>query len=157
MLLAMNVRSIDCGECVMAGTDTCDDCVVTFILRREPGEALVIDAEEERALVVEGLENSELGGGEIVAGDVGRDVSRDREIGAGETQCGFLALSQVTPLVVDHGSHQVVDPGGPGSCGGLARRLPTRRSVSRRSFRRNAPQRGQRRSSRESASRGETV
>jgi hypothetical protein len=46
----MNVRSIDCGECVMAGTDTCDDCVVTFILRREPGEALVIDAEEERAL-----------------------------------------------------------------------------------------------------------
>ncbi|MCU1465207.1 MAG: hypothetical protein JWM72_1135, partial [Actinomycetia bacterium] len=28
----------------------CDDCVVSFILRREPGEALVIDAEEERAL-----------------------------------------------------------------------------------------------------------
>jgi hypothetical protein len=50
MLVGMNVRSIDCGECVMAGTDACDDCVVTFILRREPGEALVIDAEEERAL-----------------------------------------------------------------------------------------------------------
>ena len=50
MLVGMNVRSIDCGECVMAETDACDDCVVSFILRREPGEALVIDAEEERAL-----------------------------------------------------------------------------------------------------------
>jgi hypothetical protein len=50
MLAAMNVRTIDCGDCVMAGTDACDDCVVSFILRREPGEALVIDAEEERAL-----------------------------------------------------------------------------------------------------------
>jgi len=46
----MNVRTIDCDECVMAGTDACDDCVVRFILRREPGEAIVIDAEEERAL-----------------------------------------------------------------------------------------------------------
>jgi hypothetical protein len=46
----MNVRTIDCDECVMAGTDACDDCVVHFILRREPGEALVIDVEEERAL-----------------------------------------------------------------------------------------------------------
>jgi hypothetical protein len=46
----MNVRTIDCDECVMAATHACDDCVVSFILRREPGEALVIDAEEERAL-----------------------------------------------------------------------------------------------------------
>jgi len=46
----MNVRTIDCDECVMAGTNACDDCVVRFILRREPGEALLIDAEEERAL-----------------------------------------------------------------------------------------------------------
>jgi hypothetical protein len=50
MLGGMNVRSIDCGECVMAETDACDDCVVSFILRREPGEALVIDADEERAV-----------------------------------------------------------------------------------------------------------
>jgi hypothetical protein len=34
----------------MSGTSACDDCVVTFVLRRRPGEALVIDAEEERAL-----------------------------------------------------------------------------------------------------------
>lgn len=46
----MQLRTIDCDECVMAGTNACDDCVVSFILRRVPGEALVIDAEEERAL-----------------------------------------------------------------------------------------------------------
>ena len=50
MLSVMNVRTIDCDDCTMAGTTACDDCVVSFILRREPGEALVIDAEEERAL-----------------------------------------------------------------------------------------------------------
>jgi len=44
MLAAMNVRTIDCGDCVMTGTDACDDCVVSFILRREPGDAVVIDA-----------------------------------------------------------------------------------------------------------------
>jgi len=44
------VRSIDCGDCVMAGTTACDDCVVTFICGRRPGEALVIDVEEERAV-----------------------------------------------------------------------------------------------------------
>jgi hypothetical protein len=41
---------IDCDECRMQHTSACDDCVVTFILGREPGDALVIDAEEERAV-----------------------------------------------------------------------------------------------------------
>lgn len=41
---------IDCDECVMQGTDACDDCVVTFISGREPGDAIVIDVEEERAV-----------------------------------------------------------------------------------------------------------
>jgi len=50
MLAAVKVRTIDCDTCAMAGTGACDDCVVSFVLRREPGEALVIDAEEERAL-----------------------------------------------------------------------------------------------------------
>jgi hypothetical protein len=58
MLSGMNLRTIDCGDCVMAGTSSCDDCVVSFILRREPGEAIVIDAEEERAL--RSLENGGL-------------------------------------------------------------------------------------------------
>jgi hypothetical protein len=44
------MRSIDCEECVMAETTACGDCVVSFILRREPGEAIVIDSAEERAL-----------------------------------------------------------------------------------------------------------
>ncbi len=34
----------------MAGTSACADCVVTFIVNREPGDAVVVDADEERAL-----------------------------------------------------------------------------------------------------------
>jgi hypothetical protein len=41
---------INCDDCVMQHTDTCDDCVVSFIVDREPGEAIVIDEEEERAV-----------------------------------------------------------------------------------------------------------
>jgi hypothetical protein len=41
---------ISCSECVMEGTDACGDCVVTFLCAREPGEAVVIDVEEARAL-----------------------------------------------------------------------------------------------------------
>jgi len=46
----VRVRTIDCEDCVMAGTDACDDCVVSFIVSREPGDAVVVDAAEERAL-----------------------------------------------------------------------------------------------------------
>jgi hypothetical protein len=41
---------IDCDDCRMLGTDTCDDCVVSFIVGREPGDAVVIDVAEERAV-----------------------------------------------------------------------------------------------------------
>jgi hypothetical protein len=34
----------------MRHTDACDDCVVTFICDREPGDAVVIDATEARAV-----------------------------------------------------------------------------------------------------------
>jgi hypothetical protein len=40
---------IDCNDCAMQGTDQCTDCVVTFILR-EPGQPVVVDADEARAL-----------------------------------------------------------------------------------------------------------
>ena len=40
----------DCDECVMEGTSACDDCMVTFLVGRERGEAVVIDAAEEREL-----------------------------------------------------------------------------------------------------------
>jgi len=42
--------TIDCGECVMRATEACDDCVVSFLVDREPGTALVIDVAEERAV-----------------------------------------------------------------------------------------------------------
>ncbi len=42
--------TVDCNECVMQGSDTCRDCVVTFICDREPDDALVIDADEARAV-----------------------------------------------------------------------------------------------------------
>jgi hypothetical protein len=48
--MAKQPLTIDCGDCVMAGTTVCDDCVVSFIVKREPGDAVVVDADEERAL-----------------------------------------------------------------------------------------------------------
>ena len=41
--------SISCDECAMQHTAHCRDCVVTFILGREPDDAVVIDAQEARA------------------------------------------------------------------------------------------------------------
>jgi hypothetical protein len=41
---------IDCDECVMRDTRACDDCVVTFLANREPGTAVVFDADEARAV-----------------------------------------------------------------------------------------------------------
>lgn len=40
---------LDCGTCAMKDTDACDDCVVSYILRRPEG-AVVYDAVEERAV-----------------------------------------------------------------------------------------------------------
>ena len=42
--------TISCDDCTMQGTQACEGCVVTFICDREPQEALIIDAAEERAL-----------------------------------------------------------------------------------------------------------
>lgn len=41
---------ISCDECVMEGTSACEDCVVTFLCDRDPGDAVVIDVTEIRAL-----------------------------------------------------------------------------------------------------------
>jgi hypothetical protein len=41
---------IDCDDCAMQHTQTCDECVVTFICRSEPSTAVVIDVAEARAL-----------------------------------------------------------------------------------------------------------
>lgn len=42
--------TISCDDCVAQGTDACADCVVTFICHREPDDALIIHADEERAV-----------------------------------------------------------------------------------------------------------
>jgi hypothetical protein len=41
---------VDCDECLVRDAGTCDSCVVTFILGRDPRDAVVIDVEERRAL-----------------------------------------------------------------------------------------------------------
>jgi hypothetical protein len=42
--------TIDCECCELQGTDACADCVVTFLLGREPEDAVIIDADEARAM-----------------------------------------------------------------------------------------------------------
>jgi hypothetical protein len=42
--------TISCDDCRMQHTSACAECVVTFICDREPGDAVVIDAVEARAV-----------------------------------------------------------------------------------------------------------
>lgn len=42
--------TIDCECCALQGSDACEDCVVTFLLGREADDAVVIDADEARAM-----------------------------------------------------------------------------------------------------------
>lgn len=53
MILSMNdlvSLTISCDDCAMQESDVCADCVVTFLCNREPGDAIVIDAAEARAV-----------------------------------------------------------------------------------------------------------
>jgi hypothetical protein len=50
MMGRMENLRIDCDECVMQATNACDDCVVSFIMGRTPGDAIVVDVAEQRAL-----------------------------------------------------------------------------------------------------------
>ena len=42
--------TISCDDCVARHTDACADCVVTFVCDRQPDDALIIQADEERAV-----------------------------------------------------------------------------------------------------------
>lgn len=42
--------TIDCDECVMAGTRACDDCVVSYIVNRGTGSCMIMDLDEVRAV-----------------------------------------------------------------------------------------------------------
>jgi hypothetical protein len=46
----MRTITVECESCVMRDTDACGDCVVTFLVDRDPDDAVVIDAEEARAM-----------------------------------------------------------------------------------------------------------
>jgi hypothetical protein len=48
--MAGDVLRISCAECTMEGTDACAECVVTYLCARAPGDAVVIDVTEIRAL-----------------------------------------------------------------------------------------------------------
>ena len=42
--------TISCDDCELQASDACGDCVVAFVLNREPDDAIVIDVEEMRAV-----------------------------------------------------------------------------------------------------------
>ena len=42
--------TIECDRCTLRDSGACDDCVVSFLLGREPDDAVVIDADEARAM-----------------------------------------------------------------------------------------------------------
>jgi hypothetical protein len=42
--------TIDCADCSHRHTSVCDDCVVSFIVGRQPDDAVVVDADEARAV-----------------------------------------------------------------------------------------------------------
>jgi hypothetical protein len=44
--------TIECDRCVRRDTSACAGCLVSFVLDREPGDAVIIDANEARALRV---------------------------------------------------------------------------------------------------------
>jgi hypothetical protein len=46
----MRTITVECESCTMQGTDACGDCVVTFLVDRDPDDAVVIDASEARAM-----------------------------------------------------------------------------------------------------------
>ena len=41
---------ISCDDCALQSTAACDDCVVTYLLDRDPDDAVVVEVDELRAL-----------------------------------------------------------------------------------------------------------
>jgi hypothetical protein len=41
---------IDCDTCAMRASDACGDCVVSFLIDRDPAEAVVLSLDEARAV-----------------------------------------------------------------------------------------------------------
>ena len=45
-----STMSISCDDCQLRDTDACGDCLVSFVLGRDPDDAVVVDVEEARAI-----------------------------------------------------------------------------------------------------------
>ena len=41
---------IDCADCSHRSTPVCDNCIVSFIINHDPEDAVVVDADEARAV-----------------------------------------------------------------------------------------------------------
>lgn len=46
----MDILTINCQECSMRATPTCNDCVVTFLCETADRQAVVFDIAEQRAV-----------------------------------------------------------------------------------------------------------
>ncbi len=44
--------TIECDRCALRDTPACTGCLVSFVLDRSPGDAVIFDADEARALRV---------------------------------------------------------------------------------------------------------
>ena len=42
--------SFSCDDCEFRDTEACGDCLVSFVLGRDPDDAVVVDVEEARAM-----------------------------------------------------------------------------------------------------------
>ena len=42
--------SISCDDCELQRSTACQDCLVSFVLSRQPDDAVVVDVEEARAM-----------------------------------------------------------------------------------------------------------
>ena len=42
--------SISCDDCELQDSPACEDCIVSFVLGRDPDDAVVVDVEEVRAM-----------------------------------------------------------------------------------------------------------
>ncbi len=49
-VVSQEAFTIDCADCSHRNSSVCDDCVVSFIVDRQPHDALVVDADEARAV-----------------------------------------------------------------------------------------------------------
>jgi hypothetical protein len=51
-MMAGRTLTISCDTCSNEGSSACEDCVVSFLLGRDPTDAIIIDAAEARAVRV---------------------------------------------------------------------------------------------------------